>query len=129
MSREEYNQVKIEYRAMEEVQNKFSYRARKALSENMFTKYICCCLKVKDQVNLSWDDMNSQQKKYHTRKLWIKARLVYHFIRMKQSASEGVGRNNGGADGDDGEVDLENINSNQENVWKWNIIREGNTLP
>jgi hypothetical protein len=55
--------------------------------------------------------MTPQQKKYHTRKLWIKARLVYHFIRMKQSASEG-GRNAGGADGDDGEVDLENINSN-----------------
>ena len=54
---------------------------------------------------------------------------MYHFIRMKQSASEGIGRNNMAADGDDGEVDLENINSNQENVWKWNIIREGNTLP
>jgi len=31
---------------------------------------------------------------------------------MKQSASEGIGRNAGAGDGDDGEVDLENINSN-----------------
>jgi hypothetical protein len=34
-------------------------------------------------VNLEWDEMSPQQKKYHTRKLWVKARLVYHFIRMK----------------------------------------------
>lgn len=129
MSRAEYNKVKAEYLALEREQNKIVYRTRKALSENMFTKYFCCCLKVKDRVNLQWDEMTPQQKKYHTRKLWIKARLVYHFIRMKQSASEGIGRIIGGADGDDGEVDLENINSNQENVWKWNIIREGNTLP
>ena len=128
MSREEYNEVKQEYKELQEEQNKISYRTKKALSENIFTKYFCCCLQVKDRVNLSWDEMNYKQKKFHTRKLWIKGRLVYHFIRMKQSASEG-GRNIGGADGDDGEVDLENINSNQESVWKWNIIREGNTLP
>jgi hypothetical protein len=30
---------------------------------------------------------------------------------------------------DDGDFDLENINSSQETVWKWYIIREGNTLP
>jgi hypothetical protein len=129
MTREEYNQVRLEYQMMEEEQRRCPYRARKALSENIFTKYFCCCLKVKDRVNLEWEEMTPQQKKYHTRKLWVKARLVYHFIRMKQSASEGIGRNLGAGDGDDGEVDLENINSNQENVWKWNIIREGNTLP
>jgi hypothetical protein len=48
---------------------------------------------------------------------------------MKQGATENISRINGGGDGDDGEVDLENINSYQENVRQWNIIREGNTLP
>lgn len=114
---------------MQMEQDKFIYKARKMLSENFITKYLFCCLKVKDKVNLNWEEMTPQQRKYHTRKLWVKARLVFHFIRMKQSASEGIGRNAAAGDGDDGEVDLENINSNQDNVWKWNIIREGNTLP
>jgi len=27
------------------------------LSENFVTKYFFCCLKVKDQVNLQWEEM------------------------------------------------------------------------
>jgi len=34
-----------------------NYRIRKALSESLITKYICCCLKVKDQVNIPWEEM------------------------------------------------------------------------
>ena len=83
MSRSEFLQVKAEYEQIQREQDKMGYRMRKSLSENFITKYICCCLKVKDRVNLSWDEMTPQQKKYHTKKLWIKARLVFHFIRMK----------------------------------------------
>ena len=57
LTREEYNQVKREFEQQEYNQSKFVYRSRKFLSENLFTKYICCCLKVKDSVNVSWDDM------------------------------------------------------------------------
>lgn len=74
--------------------------------------------------------MTPIQRKYRIKRLWTKARLVYHFVRMKQSASDSKTR--GKIDGkmdDDGDVDLENINNSQENVWKWYIIRQENTLP
>jgi hypothetical protein len=61
-----------------------NYRIRKALSESLITKYICCCLKVKDQVNIPWEEMTQMQKQYRVRELWIKARMMSHFIRLKQ---------------------------------------------
>lgn len=69
------------------------------------------------------------QRKFRVKRLWIKARLVYHFIRMKQSANEGLNHQNNGKNEEDADVDLENINSQQENVWRWYIIRTENTLP
>ena len=84
---------------------------RKALSENIITKYFCCCLRVKDQVDIPWEDMTVPQRKFRVKRLWIKARLVYHFIRMKQSANEGLNHQNNGKNEEDADVDLENINS------------------
>jgi hypothetical protein len=90
MSNEEYQMVKDEYLLANEMQMKLDYRVRKALSENIITKYFCCCLRVKDQVDIPWEDMTVPQRKFRVKRLWIKARLVYHFIRMKQSANEGL---------------------------------------
>jgi hypothetical protein len=90
MSNEEYLMVKQEYEVASERQNKLDYRIRKALSENIATKFFCCCLKVKEQVDIPWEDMTVLQRKFRVKRLWIKARLVYHFIRMKQSANEGL---------------------------------------
>lgn len=42
---------------MQMEQDKFVYKARKMLSENFITKYFFCCLKVKDKVNLNWEEM------------------------------------------------------------------------
>ena len=60
MSKEDYRKVKEEYALIQKEQDKLGYRARKALSENFISKYFCCCLKVKDRLNLSWEEMNSQ---------------------------------------------------------------------
>ena len=49
--------VKDEYLLASEKQAKLDYRVRKALSENLITKYFCCCLRVKDQVDIPWEDM------------------------------------------------------------------------
>ena len=54
MSNEEYMMVKQEYELAKERQNKLDYRIRKALSENIVTKFFCCCLKVKEQVDIPW---------------------------------------------------------------------------
>ena len=40
---------------------------------------------VKDQLNLSWDELTPIQKKYKIKKAWKKAKLVYFFIRMRKS--------------------------------------------
>lgn len=58
MSSNEYQLVQSEYAEAEMAQKKLSYRIRKLLSENMITKYICCCLKVKEKVNLEWSEMS-----------------------------------------------------------------------
>lgn len=57
---------------------------RKFLSECFWTKYFCCCLIVKDKVNIPWEEMTPIQKQYRVRQLWIKARMMSHFIRLKQ---------------------------------------------
>jgi hypothetical protein len=61
--------------------------------------------------------------------MWIKAKFVYSFIRMKQSMNGDKGAKNQAKGDDDGDVDLDNINNNQKQVWKWYIIRMENTLP
>jgi hypothetical protein len=38
-------------------------------------------------VNIAWEDMTQKQRAYRVKKLWIKARLVSHFIRMKLSSN------------------------------------------
>lgn len=95
----------------------------KFLSENFITKYVFCCLKQEDNVNIPWENMTQKQRAYRVKVLWIKARLVSHFIRMKQSA------NSDKKDNADMGMDFENMNFSQDNQWKWYIIRQENTLP
>ena len=83
MTNKEFINVKEEYKQAEEAQNKIKYKVMKFLSENILFKWLCCCLKVKDEVNIPWEEMTVPQRKYRVKRLWIKARLVYHFIRMK----------------------------------------------
>ena len=63
--------------------------------------------------------MTQKQKAYRVKVLWIKARLVFHFIRMKQSANSDTNKKSEA----DGGMDFENINFSQDNAWKWYIIR------
>ena len=126
ISSRDYMKIHNQFLAAKKRQAKVGYRMRKCLSES-FCGIFCSCLKVKDQVNIPLNQMTSDQKKYRIKKLWIKARFIYSFIRMKKGSDEA--RMKTGLGDDDGDIDLENINSSQEQVWKWYIIRQENTLP
>ena len=89
MSDKEYQNVKSEYEQARKDQSRIGYKIRKCLSQSILGKFFCCCLKVKNRVDIPWDQMTPAQKKFRIKRLWIKARLVYHFIRMKQSATDG----------------------------------------
>jgi len=129
MCDKDYNAVKTQYENAEMEQKKCSYKVRRCLSQNIVGQFFCCCLKVNDQLNIPWNERTPQQKKYRAKQLWRRARLVYHFIKIKFSAMALNSAFNKDDNNDDGDVDLENINNSQEHVWKWYIIRQENTLP
>ena len=84
---------------------------------------MCCCLKVKDQLDLTWDDMSPMQKKHRIKTLWKKAKRVFLFQRLKldgQNPKKGSTYNHD----EEGDDILENINSSSEHEWKWWIIRQ-----
>ena len=60
MPKEDFDKVTQEYEEAMADQAKFAYVIKKYLSENFITKYICCCLKVEDRVNITWEDMSSR---------------------------------------------------------------------
>ena len=100
------------------------------MATNMITKWCCCCLGVNDELNIPWNKMTPMQKKYRAKQLWRRARLVYHFIKIKftaMSLNSALGKD--GEPNIDEDVDLENINNPNEREWKWYIIRQENTLP
>ena len=130
MSSKQYNamhRIKMEEK---EKQQKCIFKIRRFITESFLGKYICPCLKIKDLEEKKWSQMNKLEKKYRIKRLWIKARLVYHFIKLKETTAEAkrIKRVDGKGD-DDVDVDLEYFNSTQETVWKWYIIRQENTLP
>ena len=55
MSKADFEIVKKEYLKAENEQQKCGYRTRKCLSESMCGKFLCCCMKVKDNFNIPWD--------------------------------------------------------------------------
>jgi len=59
MSKADFETVKQEYLKAENEQKKCSYKTRKCLSESFFGKFLCCCMKVKDNLNIPWDEMTT----------------------------------------------------------------------
>ena len=57
MSKEDYDKVQAEYDLIRIEQNKLGYRTKKLFSENFFCKWACCC-RVKDRLDLTWDEMS-----------------------------------------------------------------------
>ena len=128
MSKEDYAQVEADYAIIREQQKKCGYRTRKILSTSSLTKYFCCCMKVKDRLNLTFDECTEKQKKHRIKTYWKKAKRVFLFQRLKL-ADEKFNKNKEINNEDDGDDILENINSSAEHEWKWYIIRQENTLP
>lgn len=56
MSKADYDKVQAEYDLIKIEQKKLGYRTKKMISENFFCKWACCC-RVKDRLELSWDEM------------------------------------------------------------------------
>jgi hypothetical protein len=79
-------------------------------------------MKVKDNLNIPWDEMTTMQQKYRIKRLWMKARRVFLFQRIKLADDKNKKNKHFNKD-DDGEDILENINNGTENEWKWYIIR------
>ena len=79
MSKSDFELVKQEYLQAENEQKKCGYRTRKCLSESMCGKFLCCCMKVKDKLNIPWEEMTPMQQKYRIKRLWMKARRVFLF--------------------------------------------------
>lgn len=73
--------------------------------------------------------MNEQQRRFRIKKLWVKARLIMHFQRMKKSANDEAERKLRGDSNQDDEIDLDQLQNQNEQKWKWYIIRTDNTLP
>ena len=116
--------VEAEYAIIRKEQRKWQYRYRKWLETNM--KWICCCIHVKDNLDLDYQDMTEIQKKHRIKKLWKIAKRIYLFQSFNNTKiTEGEGK----FLTEDGDDLLDNINIGQEVEWKWWIIRSENTLP
>ena len=121
MNPDEFEEMRLEYLNEAMRQKRFNYKLRKFLSQGMCGSIICCCFKVKDVLNIPYDQMTRKQKKYRIKWLWKKARIVFIFQKVKFGNTEEKRKNNDmDEDGDD---ILENLNSATEHEWKWYIIR------
>lgn len=107
MTKAEFEAVEEEYQQIKLEQERFCYRIRKSMSESFFGRFVCCCFAVQDRLNLDWEELSPMQKKYRIKNFWRKAKLVYHFVRMRKLAQ--LRSNKRRADGvdDDGDVDLD----------------------
>ena len=90
-----------------------NYQVRKFLSENSIFAYFCCCLRVKNRLDLKWDELDPMQKKHRIKSLWKKARRVFLFQRLKL-VDDNVKKANDLNNMDDGDDILENINNSNE---------------
>lgn len=127
MNPDEFEEMRLEYLSEAMRQKRFNYKLRKFLSQGMCGSFFCCCFKVKDLLNIPYDQMTRKQKKYRIKWLWKKARIVFIFQKVKFGNTEEKRKTNDmDEDGDD---ILENLNSATEHEWKWYIIRQENTLP
>ena len=122
MTKAEFDLVQEEYEQVKKEQQNINYQTRKFLSENSFFGYFCCCLRVKNRLELKWDELSPMQKKHRIKSLWKKARRVFLFQRLKL-ADEKIKKANDLNNMDDGDDILENINNSNEQDWKWYIIR------
>lgn len=82
MSKVDYDTVQAEYDLIKIEQQKIGYRIKKVISENFFCKWACCC-KVKDRLDLTWEEMTPIQKKHRIKTLWKKAKRVFLFQKLK----------------------------------------------
>lgn len=125
MSTQDFLKVKEQFRKDEEDSKRLTYKIRKWLSEGTITRFCCCCLRVKKNIStLQFNQLTNEQKKYKVKRWWMRARLVFYFVRMKQSATKNLNRKSEVEKGDDdADVDLDYINTQQETEWKWYIIR------
>ena len=57
ISYEDFAQVKADYELVRINQQKCGYKTKKFFSQNIFTKWFCCCIKVKDELNLQYHEM------------------------------------------------------------------------
>ena len=113
MSTQDFLKVKEEFKKDEEDSKRLIYRTRKFLSEGSITRFCCCCLRVKRNIStLQFGELTPEQKKYKVKRWWMRARLVFYFVRMKQSATKNLNRKSEAKEGDDdADVDLDYINT------------------
>ena len=69
------------------------------------------------------------QKRYRIKTYWRKAKLVFHFVRMKNLAQISGKQRRQGGDDNDNDLDLDQVNRTGESEWRWYIIRSENTFP
>ena len=67
-------------------QDTCTYKFRYWLSTSWPFKYLCCCFRVKDRLNVPWDEMDDRQRRYRVKSLWNQARLIYHYFRLRNMA-------------------------------------------
>lgn len=129
MSKADYDNVKAYYEDIERQQSHCCYRLKAFLSTCFPLRFFCCCCGVQDKLNVEFDELTPIQKKYRVKNYWRKARLVFHFVRMKNLAQiSNKKRKQEGTDADN-DVDMEYVNRSSESEWRWYIIRSENTFP
>lgn len=113
MSKEDYDKVQAEYDLIKIEQKKWGYRTRKMLSENFICRWACCC-KVKNRLDLTWEEMTPIQKKHRIKTLWKKAKRVFLFQRLKLADEGNSKYNKNGNQEEEGDDILENISGSSE---------------
>ena len=95
------------------------------MKKNM--KWVCCCIKIKDNLDLDYStDMTEMQRKHRIKKLWKIAKRVYLFQSLNNKKKDEEHEKILTDEGDDL---LDNVNHMSDHEWKWWIIRSENTLP
>lgn len=71
---------------MEQMSTTLCSRIRRWITETWLGQHLCPCLKVRDISEKSWSEMNKLERRYRIKSLWVKARLVHHFIKIRTTA-------------------------------------------
>lgn len=80
ISKEDFDLVEQNYALAKVEQAKRWYRIKKWLNESMLLgRFLCCCLKVQDEVDIPWERMNPMQRKHRIKKLWKKSKRVLFY--------------------------------------------------